>query len=617
MNYSFVDCDEVLLKAIGEIRPLLNFDISKDGIPVKLRRTTKGLVLKKTKQEIIIEYDSYSTLFRGIFLMISNAHRDEADIKQDCSFSNLGIMFDVSRNAVLKVDRVKDMVRHLAVLGYHSIQLYTEDILEIEGEEYFGYMRGAYSQDEIREIDDYAKLFGMELIPCVQTLAHMNQITRYERYDSIIDNTDILLAGDEKTYELIESIIKTAANCYTSRNINIGMDEAHMIGLGKYLDRHGYQSRFDIMIEHLKRVTAICEKYGFQAQMWSDMFFRIAFCGDYYSKEMDEQTKGLFAKIPKNLKLIYWDYYSIDDKHYKKNLEIHKSISDNIGFAGGAWKWTGFVPDNAYSLLTGEQSIKACKEANISDFLVTCWGDNGAETSIYSILPSIYFYAEKAYGDFLLKEGFETLTGIAFDDYMKVDLPNRLVSSEYERNNGSKFFLYNDILIGTFDSLVFDGIDKVYLSHAEELQRISEGNNRYSYIFKTMEHLCRVLEIKANLGVRLKNAYDTNDRNEMLLMKDEVLPELNNRIHQFYDFFNQQWHKDNKSFGFEVQCIRLGGLSKRVDYCIERLQKYLNKEISKIEELEVKRKPFNYFNTKDLDKLIYNLWSVIVTPSVL
>lgn len=49
MNYSFVDCDEVLLKAIGEIRPLLNFDISKDGIPVKLRRTNKGIGSKKDK----------------------------------------------------------------------------------------------------------------------------------------------------------------------------------------------------------------------------------------------------------------------------------------------------------------------------------------------------------------------------------------------------------------------------------------------------------------------------------------------------------------------------------------------------------------------------------------
>ena len=71
------------------------------------------------------------------------------------------------------------MVDILSALGYNFIRLYTEDTYEVDGEPYFGYMRGRYSREEIREMDAYAASKGIELIPCIQTLAHLNSIFRY------------------------------------------------------------------------------------------------------------------------------------------------------------------------------------------------------------------------------------------------------------------------------------------------------------------------------------------------------------------------------------------------------------------------------------------------------
>ena len=73
----------------------------------------------------------------------------------------------------MNVPAVKKLIRKLALLGYSELQLYTEDTYEVEGEPYFGYLRGRYSRAELREIDAYAKLFGIELVPCIQTLAHL------------------------------------------------------------------------------------------------------------------------------------------------------------------------------------------------------------------------------------------------------------------------------------------------------------------------------------------------------------------------------------------------------------------------------------------------------------
>ena len=49
---------------------------------------------------------------------------------------------DMSRNGVMKLEELKKFVSLLAKFGYDCIQLYTEDTYEVEGEPYFGYMRG-------------------------------------------------------------------------------------------------------------------------------------------------------------------------------------------------------------------------------------------------------------------------------------------------------------------------------------------------------------------------------------------------------------------------------------------------------------------------------------------
>jgi len=143
----------------------------------------------------------------------------------------------------------------------------------IEDEPYFGYMRGRYTFQELKECDDYADVFGIEMIPCIQTLAHLEQFLKWDVYAYLRDSKDVMLAGDDRTYQFIEKMIRSASALFRSKRINICMDEAINLGLGRYLAIHGYQERFGIMIDHLKRVLEITSKYNLRPMMWSDMFF--------------------------------------------------------------------------------------------------------------------------------------------------------------------------------------------------------------------------------------------------------------------------------------------------------------------------------------------------------
>ena len=75
---------------------------------------------------------------------------------------NIGVMLDMSRNGVMRPERLKRFIDLLSAMGYTYLQLYTEDTYEVEGQPYFGYMRGAYTAEELKEVDAYAAGKGID-----------------------------------------------------------------------------------------------------------------------------------------------------------------------------------------------------------------------------------------------------------------------------------------------------------------------------------------------------------------------------------------------------------------------------------------------------------------------
>ncbi|MBE5843988.1 MAG: beta-N-acetylhexosaminidase [Butyrivibrio sp.] len=536
----------------------------------------------------------------------------------------LGVMIDCSRNAVISVPALKNFIKIIAEFGYDYVGLYTEDTIEVEGEPYFGYQRGRLTASEIKEADAFAREHGMELRPYIQTLAHINQIVDYADYADIIDVNDILLVGDPKTEELLDHILETVSKVYSSKVVNIGMDEAHMVGLGKYLEKHGYENRVDIILKHLNMVVGLCKKHGLKPQMWSDMFFRILSGGEYGTEDeaaakalTDEFKKNV--KIPEGLELVYWDYYSTEKSHYESILAQHKALTPNISFAGGAWRWMGFTPYNSYSIIITEAAMEACLAQDIDSCVMTMWGDDGTECSIYSVLPVLLVAAGK--GGKLpkgcdAKELFKEVTGYTTDEFMLLDIANPGCEGK-KKNNLSKILLFNDPLLGVFDSLVPENVSDYYEKAAEKLKAVTSNQERaFDAIFRTQEALCRVLAHKAELGIKLRKAYQGKDFETLKHIKEYDIPVLIVLLDKFYDEFKLQWKKEAKTFGFEVQTIRIGGLKQRLVDIEDLLEDYLITPGLKIEELETEPLPVGYWlHGVPIDEPEYGRYEKFVTTS--
>ena len=501
----------------------------------------------------------------------------------------LGVMIDMSRNAVMSIDGMKRLVPLLHKMGYNCILLYTEDTYEVNDEPYFGYMRGRYSKEEMKELDALAASYGIEVIPCIQTLAHLSTINRWNKYE--MDTLDILMADDERTYELVDRMFATLNECFSTRRLHVGMDEAHDLGRGKHLDRYGYETVDTIMKRHLARIVEIANKYNYELMIWSDMFFR-PWNDGVYSIPKTTVPKEYVEALPKTVIPVYWDYYSKDEKNYTDMMENHKQLSKECWFAGGVWTWGGFLPHNQFTVDTMRPGLNAARKCGIKHAFMTMWGDNGAECSRFAALPGLFFVSQYAKGitdEEKIKAKFKSMFGISFDDFMLIDSPNDFAPGETNPKcpkNPVKYMLYNDYFVGHFDCTVAEGGREHFAECEQHLAEVAKKSRKYGYLFDNAAKLCAVLKNKYDIGVKTRKAYKEGNKEELLRLANEEYAEISKALTAFAKSFEKQWMLENKPYGFEVQDARLGGLMKRTDSCRRRLIDYVNGKVSSIPELD-------------------------------
>lgn len=575
---------------ISEI--LKQLKINSDVFVKLVEKKGEPLKVEKKGDQAVITYGRAVELYRGLGLLAEHSTDESYTTVQSARFKLDGVMLDCSRNGVMKPDVVKRFIRYMALMGLDTLMLYTEDTYEIPEYPYFGYMRGRYSCEELKEMDEYAYSYGIELIPCIQTLAHLEAALRWPCFGDVKDCNNILLCGEEKTYTLIEAMIRTCRNCFRTKRIHVGMDEAHMMGLGKYLDRNGYETREVIFCRHLDRVNEICKKYGFKPMIWSDMFFRLAFGGAYYPPEGAQFDQKVVELVPGDVELVYWDYYHEEQSDYERYIKQHKQFNNKIIFAGGAWRWLGHGPALVKSVYQTRVALKGCIEEGVDEVFVTAWGDNGNEASFMCILPIMQQYAEFCYqgdvSDDVLAERMLVCTGESFQDMMLMDKANNVDVGHWTCSGGnpSKYLLYMDILGGIAERHTDEGYPERYENGAKLLYEAAERSPSFGYMYEHIANLCKVLAIKSRVGVDAQKAYKAGDRETLKQIADQVLPELLCRFDAFHKTMYQQWTTECKANGYEVLDLRIGGLESRTKTAIARINLYLEGKIDRLEELD-------------------------------
>ena len=547
-------------------------------------REGEMLRLHLDPQHLTVEAPDLSAAGRGLF-QAACALRDSSDLPQLCQkrhISSCGMMLDMSRGGVMTVKAVEQMIDAHAALGLNMMMLYTEDTYSVPEAPYLGYLRGRYTETELRVLDDYAASSGVELIPCIQTLGHLEQFLQWEVNREIRDNASVLMADEPKTYEWIRSALTAVRRCFRSKRIHIGMDEAHGVGLGRYYQLHGPTDRFELLTRHLNRVTGICRELGLEPIMWSDMFYRLGSRNNGYYDPDAVVPQSAIEQIPE-VALCYWDYYHTDEAFYTAMLKGHRRMGREVVFAGGIWTWSGILPHVKKTNATAYPALRACLKEKVETVLATLWGDDGCETDYRLALSQLPIYSEHVWlGEACTREKAERmgelLTGLPLSCY-------QAMGSFYpddEDHRPGKCLLYCDPLYPLTEGLWnLDGYREKLLEGVETLAKRPD-DPRCVYAWLVMSIALQKLDWVNTL----RPAYLRGDRPAISVMALETLPAMKEMYLRLMSIWRDQWEEARKRNGWETICARLGAVVARLDDTRRVLLRWAEGKTDSIEELD-------------------------------
>ncbi len=611
---SFVGNSE-FLEGLSALQTQLGFVLDEGGARVEATQTAAAeITVESDGEDVKITYFDKASLYRAFSLGLQAlAAGGKRQMRVKPTVKNMGSMQNCS-TTVIAVETVKELVRQHALMGYNYLQLYTETTYEIEGEPYFGYQKGRYTAEELKELVAYGKIFGVELVPCIQTLAHLSDLFKWGAYGAIHDVRDTLLVDHDRTYDLIEKMLKTLSECFDTARINLGMDEGYFMGTGRYnwfMDG----SKPDVsmlFIKHLKRVLTLAEKYGFtKPSIWFDNLFGINYKG-YIDPPVwlwSDFSKEIRENFPK-VQMIYWNYVIRDLFDFKRQIGYIRQLSPDVSFASMAHGYTSFAPETATSEKLVDTAREGCLSCGIDEFMVTWWG---SKITPFALLPALYSFAEgMAVGEGVDKEArCKLLFGYDYQEFRRLDAPN-LVGGEQsglkvaEGNNLPFYALANDPLCRILDRHIPDGAEKEFAELAKELETLAKKESPYAYIFDFESTLCKTLSVRAELGKKLKAAYDEGDRIALKGLSEEI-PKIAAQIRAFHKAYRKYFLSYAKSQGVEYWDNALGGSAYRLETVKEILDSYLAGETDRIPELEQTALPISA--AKDGKVIGFGAWN--------
>jgi hexosaminidase len=582
-----------MLTALGEEYPV--FTKQPGALRVRFVRQENASLAKavRTGDEVVIHYSTLQQAAR--FVGSAQAGLiDEGEHTERFSFEKLAFMICAAHNKVFTVTHIQKWLRRMALFGFNQMLLYVDDTYEVQGEPFFGYMRGRYTAKEIQAIDAYAARLGIELVPAIQTLGHLSQLVRWPAYKNVQDTRAVILADEEATYKLIEKMIAFWKQNTRAGRIHLGMDEAHDLGRGVFMDKHGPKPAFDIFNRHLGRVVSICEKHSLEPMIWSDMYFRMGSPSrqDYYDPAtvIPPEVK---AAIPAQAQLVYWDYYHHDKAFYKDWIARHKALGKEPVVASAAWTWSNLWHNADMTEKAAKPCIEVSIAENVRNLIVTMWGDDGSTCDFDSAMLGFAFCAEQAFAHDSFDRGrmarrFEAVTGANYAAHMIAAEINSTPLSPMcilWDNPVYHMYLHNAQLVQNCDlgkeARRFEGIHH----RLSEMQLDSAAGNLWH-----AAGIANYMAMRLNFADSLFAAWPARNRQSLDRLWRQSF-ELAGATDELAESFRSSWFACAKPFGLEVIQMRLAAIALQFRELARRLRQYLDGQVETLDELDANIDP--------------------------
>ncbi len=393
--------------------------ISKSGIEISFREMAGLRAAAATMRQLLRQYGR-----RLPCLKI----RDWPD------FARRGVMLDVSRGRVPKLETLLDLAEHLADFKINELQLYTEHTFAYRRYKSVWQSWGALTGAEIRRLDARCRELGIDLVPNQNSFGHLRYFLEHPSLKKLAEvskpyedasgdflrRPSTLAPNHPGTLPFLRKLYDELLPNFSSRFFNVGYDETWDLGRGQSKKLCEQRGKGRVYLDFLKQIHREVFARGKLMMFWGDIILK-------YPKLIPELAKLGRADLPVgqdaqqrvptiNVIALNWGYEA--NHPFEKEAAQFAKATIPFYVCPGTSTWQTLIGRHDNALANLRAAAKAGRKFGAIGYLITDWGDGGHPQPLAVSWPMFLASASLAWNakDFDASKLISVLSRDVFED---------------------------------------------------------------------------------------------------------------------------------------------------------------------------------------------------------
>ena len=298
----------------------------------------------------------------------------EVTIEDWPAFAVRGVMLDVSRDRIPRMDEFPRLLDVLASLKFNHLQLYTEHTFAYPGHEAAWIGFSPITPDQIATLREWCASRGIELAANQNCFGHLGHWLRQPPYRHLAETHGdwmfddawpksgpfSVCPTDPASEAFIGELLKLLLPHFDSPLVNIGCDETFDVGFGRSKAEVERRGRPAVYLEFVTKIASRVRSLGKRPMFWADIALT------------HPETLGT---LPKDLVALAWGYEP--DAPFDRWCRVLQGAGLETWVCPGTSTWrtlTGRTTERHGNL---DAAAKAGVAAGVPAMLVCDWGDTG------------------------------------------------------------------------------------------------------------------------------------------------------------------------------------------------------------------------------------------------
>ena len=489
-------------------------------------------------------------------------------------FPARGVMLDVSRNKVPTMETLFGLVDLLAGWKINQLQLYTEHTFAYSGHEIVWQGADPFTAQEIRQLDRFCRDRFVELVPNQNSLGHFHRWLVHDPYRELAECPQgiehpfsdqrepfSLCAVDPRSLALLEDLYDQLLPSFSSRLLNVGLDETFDLGLGRSAPACEEKGKGRVYLEYLQAIHRLLAARGTRMQFWGDIVL---------------EHPELIPELPSDVIPLAWGYEA--DHPFAEHSRRFAASGLDYYVCPGTSSWNSLAGRAQNALLNLGRAAVAGSQADAAGYLITDWGDFGhlqpLPVSYLGFMAGAAFgWNAKTAGEPLALEAAKLLGLHAFGGgltelgQIALDLGNVYRHTGPETKNGSPLFFLLLRAGETLEHQRFAGVDTETLtkslaeidSTAGRLAALQSGDDESTLVVRELHWVAATLALACRLGLaRLEQGRDQ----PLAALPRRTRRQLRQELSPLIDEHRSIWLARNRAGGLADSTARLERLAE-------------------------------------------------------